>query len=35
MPVLLRPVFYLEPDLDGWLQDNTARLMEKYEHWRS
>ncbi len=32
---LLRPIFYLEPDLDGWLQDHAARLVEKHEHWRS
>jgi len=31
---LLHPVFYLEPDLDGWLQDRTARLVEERENWQ-
>lgn len=30
---LLHPTFYLEPDLDGWLQDRVARLVEERENW--
>ncbi len=30
---LLHPVFYLEPALDGWLQDKTARVVEERDNW--
>lgn len=32
---LLRPVFYLEPDLDGWLQEKAARMVEEKDHWHN
>ncbi len=31
---LLHPVFYLEPELDGWLQAKTARVVEERENWQ-
>ncbi|MFP4574000.1 MAG: B12-binding domain-containing radical SAM protein [Desulfobacterales bacterium] len=31
---LLQPAFYLEPDLDGWLQTKTARVVEKRKNWQ-
>jgi len=30
---LLHPTFYLEPGLEGWLQDRAARLVEERENW--
>ncbi|MCF8107308.1 MAG: radical SAM protein [Desulfohalobiaceae bacterium] len=32
---LLRPVFYLEADLDGWLQEKAARMVEEKDHWHN
>ena len=31
---LLHPTFYLEPELDGWLQEKAARLVEARENWQ-
>ena len=31
---LLQPTFYLEPDLDGWLQEKAARLVEARDNWQ-
>ncbi len=30
---LLQPVFYLEPDLDGWLQETVFPLVEERQNW--
>jgi radical SAM superfamily enzyme YgiQ (UPF0313 family) len=31
---LLHPTFYLEPELEGWLQDRAARLVEERDNWQ-
>lgn len=31
---LLHPTFYLEPDLDGWLREKTAKLVQERENWQ-
>ncbi len=31
---LLHPTFYLEPELEGWLQEKAARLVEERENWQ-
>ncbi len=31
---LLHPAFYLEPDLDGWLQAKMARVVEERKNWQ-
>lgn len=32
---LLEPAFYLEPGLDGWLQEEVARITSKLENWHT
>ncbi|MEF8943736.1 MAG: radical SAM protein [Desulfohalobiaceae bacterium] len=31
---LLHPTFYLEPELDGWLQEKAARIVEERDNWQ-
>ena len=32
---LLEPTFYLEPGLEGWLEEKTGRLVSEMENWHT